>query len=1059
MQRCFVAVVVTAGVLAAAPSALGAVFVVNSTAGTSDAGINGDCDTDPSADDDCTLVAAIQEANATAGADAIGFYKTPLASGTADPDDVSFVGGMPAATVSVNGVIPAITHPLTVNGGDCAANFADRAPCAVVGGGWVVNSDGEVLIEGLAFNGTGTAVDVAHVGGTIAGTPDFILRANWFGVDTEGVPGTAPVTDVLLRDVTGALIGGDPTVGPNIFARHGSVAVDIFGADNTEISNNQFGVLPDGSFARAGEGASANGDNIEVNGDSTPNPDNQATGTVIGLSNAGLVATPTCDGGCNLIDGAGVAEGFDQPGAAIDLQGDGSPELPADHVTIVGNHIGQTNGITAAPQNTDGIVVGSATNVQIGGPTAGNADRNLIVGGISSGGGASGLLIQDNVASGVTGSFATNTFNLQGSGQVLDNFVFTPQTAKAAIALDNTSSPNFTVQGNVIGEDVNGNALDNGDWGILVRDGADNNLIGGSGAGDGNLISDLAPTPAQIDTTGISIAGDNNVVRGNTIGVGTNGSAHALIDGVELRTELGTPTVEADGNTIGGSTPLSENLISNVRDDAIVITDPDSDNNLIDRNRGAANGQQFIDLGDDGLGNLPDPGGPNTGAQAPAITVASGTAASGTAAAGATVRLFTKATSSSGELEGLVAAATANGSGAWTAAYTAQPDGKLLAATATVSSNTSELSSAFAVDAAAPQTQIDSGPATGSSSPDSTPTFGFSSSEAGSTFQCRLDGGSFGACGGPGGTHTTAILADGSHTFEVRATDLAANTDATPASRTFIVDTTAPDTQIDSGPAPNTTIADSTPTFGFSANEAGASFECRVGSDAFAACGGPGATHTTPALTDGQHTIEVRATDAAGNADGSPATRTFTVDATAPDTQIDSGPAAGSTVADPTPSFGFSATEAGSTFECRVDGEAFAACTSEHTTASLDDGQHTFEVRATDAVGNADGSPATRPFNVDAVPNVVPDTKAPETTIDKAPKKKSTKRKAKFAFSSNEAGSTFECMLDKGDFEPCGASAKFKVKVGKHKLFVRATDQAGNADRTPATAKWKVKKP
>ena len=45
-----------------------------------------------------------------------------------------------------------------------------------------------------------------------------------------------------------------------------------------------------------------------------------------------------------------------------------------------------------------------------------------------------------------------------------------------------------------------------------------------------------------------------------------------------------------------------------------------------------------------------------------------------------------------------------------------------------------------------------------------------------------------------------------------------------------------------------------------------------------------------------------------------------------------------------------------------------------------------------------------------------------------------------------------------GTFAVCAASAKFKVKPGKHTLEVRAIDQAGNVDPTPAKAKWKVKR-
>jgi hypothetical protein len=96
--------------------------------------------------------------------------------------------------------------------------------------------------------------------------------------------------------------------------------------------------------------------------------------------------------------------------------------------------------------------------------------------------------------------------------------------------------------------------------------------------------------------------------------------------------------------------------------------------------------------------------------------------------------------------------------------------------------------------------------------------------------------------------------------------------------------------------------------------------------------------------------------------DTTPATRSFTVDTTAPDTSIDSGPAGATN--DSTPTFSFSADQPGSSFECRVDGGAWAACSSAHTTATLGDGSHTFEVRATDPAGNSDPTPASRTFTV-----------------------------------------------------------------------------------------------
>ena len=86
-------------------------------------------------------------------------------------------------------------------------------------------------------------------------------------------------------------------------------------------------------------------------------------------------------------------------------------------------------------------------------------------------------------------------------------------------------------------------------------------------------------------------------------------------------------------------------------------------------------------------------------------------------------------------------------------------------------------------------------------------------------------------------------------------------------------------------------------------------------------------------------------------------------DTAAPDTTITDGPSG--VTADSTPTFAFSASETPATFECRVDAAAFAPCTSPHTTAALPDGAHSFAVRATDAAGNLDATPATRELTVD----------------------------------------------------------------------------------------------
>ena len=103
------------------------------------------------------------------------------------------------------------------------------------------------------------------------------------------------------------------------------------------------------------------------------------------------------------------------------------------------------------------------------------------------------------------------------------------------------------------------------------------------------------------------------------------------------------------------------------------------------------------------------------------------------------------------------------------------------------------------------------------------------------------------------------------------------------------------------------------------------------------------------------------ATDASGNTSACSAGLSYVEDSTAPDTTIVSGP--GAKTAETRPTFSFVSTEAG-TFQCRVDRNAFLACSSPHTTAPLASGKHTFEVRALDAAGNVDASVAARTFTV-----------------------------------------------------------------------------------------------
>ena len=86
------------------------------------------------------------------------------------------------------------------------------------------------------------------------------------------------------------------------------------------------------------------------------------------------------------------------------------------------------------------------------------------------------------------------------------------------------------------------------------------------------------------------------------------------------------------------------------------------------------------------------------------------------------------------------------------------------------------------------------------------------------------------------------------------------------------------------------------------------------------------------------------------------------------------------------------------------------------------------------------------------------DTTAPDTTITKQPKRKTKKRKVKFAFSSDMPGATFECRLNGETFTDCASPMKVRAPKGRTVFEVRAVSAAGVVDPTPAVAKFKVVK-
>ena len=84
------------------------------------------------------------------------------------------------------------------------------------------------------------------------------------------------------------------------------------------------------------------------------------------------------------------------------------------------------------------------------------------------------------------------------------------------------------------------------------------------------------------------------------------------------------------------------------------------------------------------------------------------------------------------------------------------------------------------------------------------------------------------------------------------------------------------------------------------------------------------------------------------------------------------------------------------------------------------------------------------------------DTDPPETTIDSGPSGEVASTTASFMFSSDEDGS-FECKLDSGAWSACSSPKDYTgLSDGAHTFNVRAIDEAGNVDATPAVRTWTV---
>jgi RHS repeat-associated protein len=362
-----------------------------------------------------------------------------------------------------------------------------------------------------------------------------------------------------------------------------------------------------------------------------------------------------------------------------------------------------------------------------------------------------------------------------------------------------------------------------------------------------------------------------------------------------------------------------------------------------------------------------------------------------------------------------------------------------------------------------PDTSISAGPS-GLVLPDVS--FSFTSTEGASTFECQIDAGAYGSCTAP---KTYTALSEGSHTFRVRAKGAYGNVDLTPAERSFEV--------IEVGKAiSKVAIRDDfkrtesiLSTSSWTKTNWGQNAEVWADTG-YETYGSEAAAHywnpTTYSDASGLVIVSSVLTRKAAPANNrmalwlampSPASaksgyeaRFEGVDGSESNYKVELSKWVSGTRTVLASKTGFSLA-VGTTVALIDFGGNLALWTGTSSYAqvlSAEDSTYSSGYAGIEANGSWPGQQNFRAGNIDL--------KAPDTSITEGPSG-TVLPDVSFTFSSTESGSSFECQLDGGAYGSCTSPKPYTaLSEGSHTFKVRATDNVGNQDATPAERTFSV---
>ncbi len=469
----------------------------------------------------------------------LGNYIGTNAAGTADLGNslngILFSG--PSSNTTIGGTAAAARNVISGND-QWGIRFLGSTGTQILGNFIGTNASGTAAIgnnfSGIEVNGGTSSLTIGGTAGTSPGGACTgacnLISGNQSGIAHVNGGATIIQGNYIGTDINGNADLGNNSAGISIVsnASGDTVGGTSEAARNIVSGNNSIGIEIGG-----GGSNTITGNYIGINSAGTVALGNSSIG--VSISSSGNTIGGTVAGAGNVISGHSIS-----PGVQIDL---------AANNRVQGNLIGTDASGTLALPNETGISLSlNSSNTLIGGSSSGA--RNVI-----SGNTADGILI----------------------GRL--------STASCC------SSSNNTVQGNFIGTDVTGAAdLGNGGNGVVLRD-SPNNTIGGTMAGERNVISGNNASGIRLDKAFGGTTG--NVMLGNYIGTDANGTS-ALGNSAS-----GLFIADSFDNTVGGPAAGAGNLIAFNTGNGISLNS--GTGNAIRGNAIFSNTGLGIDLGGDGV--------------------------------------------------------------------------------------------------------------------------------------------------------------------------------------------------------------------------------------------------------------------------------------------------------------------------------------------------------------------------------------------------------------------------------------------------------------------------